>query len=147
MFRQLLVPVDFSPCSRLAVGQACAVARATGGTVTLLHVLEHPNPEGTLQAQALEVLGHLGLPARRPPQRLALPAEPDVAGTILKAAHRLRSDLILIGLHGRPEDDPAVLGSVVWQVLQGATVPVHVVPGTLMPRPPLGRWQTLVGGT
>ena len=53
MFRQVLVPVKFSVCGRLAAWHACDVVRAIGGTVTLLHVLEYSAP-GHLDLEAAE---------------------------------------------------------------------------------------------
>ena len=91
MFRQVLVPVKFSVCGRLAAWHACDVVRAIGGTVTLLHVLEYSAPghaeleTGEVQdaeaqhqearyQEALALLRQLGLYARRPPRLLIVPA-------------------------------------------------------------------------
>lgn len=84
MFRQVLVPVKFSVCGRLAARHACDVARAIGGTLTLLHVLEYSAPgppelenfEVYLahQEEALALLRQVGLYARRPPGFLIVPA-------------------------------------------------------------------------
>ena len=91
MFRQVLVPVKFSVCGRLAAWHACDVVRAIGGTVTLLHVLEHPTPrhaeleaaeaqdaearcQEARQQEALALLRQLGLYARRPPNLMIVPA-------------------------------------------------------------------------
>ena len=91
MFRQVLVPVKFSVCGRLAAWHACDVVRAIGGTVTLLHVLEHAAPgHAELEAgeaqdaearcqearhrEALALLRQLSLYARCPPNLLIVPA-------------------------------------------------------------------------
>ena len=104
MFRQVLVPVKFSVCGRLAARHACDVVRAIGGAVTLLHVLEHSKPRrhesgrhesghpeqedyGVREVQSDEArfgearyqeaqacLRQLGLYARRPPTLLIVPA-------------------------------------------------------------------------
>ena len=40
MFRRILVPVDFTPRNRRAVGTAARLAASAGAEVTLLHVIE-----------------------------------------------------------------------------------------------------------
>ena len=135
MFRQVLVPVKFSVCGRLAARHACDVVRAIGGTVTLLHVLEHseskpyqsrpyefgrPEQEdfGADEARFREAqyreaqacLRQLGLYARRPPSLLIVPAlnAPHLDGValaILDAAARTGAELIMLGLHSRDGPD------------------------------------------
>ncbi|TSA78694.1 universal stress protein, partial [Deinococcus detaillensis] len=114
MLRQMLVAVDFSVWSRDAAQHACDVARATGGKVTLLHVLEahESGPSGLEAAQTL--LRELSLLGRRPPSCLIVSAktrldgpaggvkpEHGVALAILEVADQLGSELIVIGLHGQ----------------------------------------------
>ena len=40
MYSKLLVPLDGSATAELALGHAVALARMSGGTVALLHVIE-----------------------------------------------------------------------------------------------------------
>ena len=153
MFRQVLVPVKFSVCGRLAAWHACDVVRAIGGTVTLLHVLEysapgHPEREKfevyrARQEEALALLRQVGLYARRPPGFLIVPAPnrsalngsilnepaPDgVASAILKVAAETGAELIMLGLRIRDGPVQGTLGRVVGPVLLGAGVPVQVTP-------------------
>ena len=148
MFRQVLVPVEFSASGHLAARHACEVVRAIGGTVTLLHVLEiseperrdlrKPTPENARfeearmvegqfrEAQAL--LRRLSLYARRSPVCLIVPATNGVAPVILDVAARIGAELIILGLHRQDGSGEGRLGRVVQQVLLGASVPVQVTP-------------------
>ena len=113
MFRQVLVPVSFSARDRQLARHACNAARAIGGSVTLLHVLESSAPESSVQGGALRaaqtLLEQLSLLARRPPGCLIVPAastvpgastlpEEGVASVILSVAAQIGADLIMLGL-------------------------------------------------
>ena len=165
MLRQMLVPVDFSVWSRSAARHAFDVARAIGGTVTLLHV--HANHElGPLGLETADtLLRELSLLARRPPTCLVVPATDSfqatdpggdgwrydgvppngVALTILAVADQLGAELILIGPHGQGNTEARTLGRVVQQVLLDARQPVQVVPCNTY-RPTLERWERALAG-
>ena len=73
MLRRTLVTVDFSVWSRHVAQHAFDMARAIGGTVTLLHVLEdHESRPPDLEV-AHTLLRDLSLLARRPPNCLIVP--------------------------------------------------------------------------
>lgn len=156
MLRRMLVAVDFSVWSRNAAQHALDMARAIGGTVTLLHVLEeHESGQLNLEA-AHTLLRELSLLARRPPSCLIVPvksgfngqrAEADVgrledgvALAILEVADQLSADLIVIGLHGQGSPARGTLGQVMRQVLLGACIPVQVV-SCCANRPVVNRWD------
>ena len=161
MLRQMLVPVDFSVWSRHAARHAFDVARAIGGTVTLLHVLECHESSPTDLELARTLLRQLSLLARRPPNCLIVPTISAFAGhdpgadglrdgvgvedgttpAILAVADQLGADLILMGPHGQGNTDARTLGRVVQQVLLVARLPVQVVP-CYPNRPVIDRWVT-----
>ncbi|WP_456832935.1 universal stress protein [Deinococcus sp. UYEF24] len=156
----MLVAVDFSECSRHTAGYAFELARAIGGTVTLLHVLEGQESRPPTLEAAQILLRELSLQARRPPDCLIIPAddefhqpglaadrlrgrvgpEAQVAAAILAVADGLAADLILLGSHGQENADVRVLGLVVQRVLLDARQPVQVVPCNTY-RPALDRWE------
>ncbi len=160
MLRQMLVAVDFSVWSRSAARHAFDMARAIGGTVTLLHVLEeHESDPQNLEA-ACALLRELGLLARRPPNCLIVPAmsvftghdrgadglrdgvrvEDGIALAILAVADQLDAELIVMGPHGQRNTEARTLGRVVRQVLLDARLPVQVV--SCGSRPVVNRWVT-----
>jgi nucleotide-binding universal stress UspA family protein len=161
----MLVAVDFSDCGRHTAQYAFDTARAIGGTVTLLHVLEG-QASGPLSSEAAQtLLRELSLQARRPPKCLVVPAgnefdrpglaadslrgrvgpEAQVASAILAVADGLDADLILLGPHGQGNTDSRALGQVAQHVLLNARQPVQVVPCNTH-RPTLDRWERVFAG-
>ena len=158
MLRRMLVAVDFSECGRHAARYAFELARAMGGTVTLLHVLEESGPLSSEAVQTL--LRELSLHSRRLPDCLIVPAESrfdgpgpaadslrgrvgpeaQVVSAILAVADGLDADLILLGPYGQGNTDGRALGQVTQRVLLNARQPVQVVPCNTQ-RPTLDRWE------
>lgn len=66
LFKTILVPVDFSPCSDEAFRVACQVARLSGATLLVLHVID------TSALAAFNRLGLLAVPSDAAPQRRRL---------------------------------------------------------------------------
>ena len=160
VLRRMLVAVDFSECGRHAARYAFELARAMGGTVTLLHVLEGQK-SGPMSSEAAQtLLGELSLHSRRPPKCLIVPAgnefdgpgpaadslrgrvgpEAQVVSAILAVADGLDADLILLGPYGQGNTDGRALGQVTQRVLLNARQPVQVVPCNTQ-RPTLDRWE------
>ena len=144
--KRILVPIDFSDCSRAAFEQALAMAKHLGLEIELLHVFNLPAiagagevlialPDGPYQSalawmkqqseEAMEKFvaefdtGLVPIATRVEPGR---PEE-----TILAAAHEDRFDLIVMGTHGRSGLSHLVLGSVAERVVRLAHCPVLTV--------------------
>jgi universal stress protein A len=117
---------------------ACSLARDYGAQLHVLHIAPPP----------LAVIGEFGPVPSRPPEydRDALDEElcrlqrrapkicvryqlkhGDAADEILKAAQETRSDLIVMGTHGRTALKRLVMGSVTEQVVRKAPCPVLTV--------------------
>ncbi len=62
LFKAILVPVDFSPCSKEAFRVACQMARLGGATLLVLHVID------TSTLAAFNRLGLLAVPSDAVPQ-------------------------------------------------------------------------------
>jgi nucleotide-binding universal stress UspA family protein len=129
-FKHLLVPVDFSETSKLALERAAELASRTGARVTLLHVLDMP-----------DVL----LPQAEPPATAALDEWADLleqrtshevqrvvrtgvaaAQVLALASEDPTIDLIVMGSHGRVGIRRFVLGSVAEKIVRHASLPVLV---------------------
>lgn len=145
MFKHLLVPIDGSPTSQLAVEKAIGLARAFASTVTVLYVID-PYPFAGVgadfaygQTQYLSVAraeANAALAAARQAFEdggVAVSAslvESHAAWRgILEAAEAGPADLIVMGSHGRSGIEKLVLGSVAQRVLSHAHLPVLVVRG------------------
>jgi nucleotide-binding universal stress UspA family protein len=150
-FKRILVPVDFSPCSRLALEQASVLAYSLNATIDLLHVWQPPpvvapeamigtgsNNPGLVQIakqQAETAMGDFVKRARDTGTRIeGARVEPgDPARTIVDEAERGNYDLIAMGTHGRTGLAHLLLGSVAEKVVRRSSRPVMTV---REPKPP-----------
>lgn len=144
MFRKILVPVDITPKNRSAVEVARDLAKASGGSVTLLHVIETldlPFEElrefyDRLQERATRDLEDLSRPLREADVAFrghVLYGERD--RKIVEFASREGSDLIVLDSHrveaGRAGRGMATLS---YRVAILAPCPVLLVKGAPEPR-------------
>ncbi len=139
--RDLVVPIDFSECSRVAMERAHALASRYGARVHLLHAvspLPYP-PEFGYGTQILEDLEErarrlLARAARELRGRGADVAEHLVVGPAVEAIVRLATDvdaqLVVMGTHGHSGVKQLFLGSVAARTLRVAPCPVWTCRGT-----------------
>lgn len=136
---------DFSPASRAAFSQALRLAKATSGQLTILHVLLTPASlfiTGTYITQETWDLIESDVRARATEQMDALIKEAADAGVratsefvdgglpaeeIVRAAQSNKTDILVLGTHGRTGVMKALLGSVASRVVAMATCPVLTV--------------------
>jgi nucleotide-binding universal stress UspA family protein len=139
--KSILVPLDFSPPSKKALGYAVAVARQFKAKLTLLHVVEPvatPDfassfpllmEDDDLMAAAKNELGRV-VKATRVPRDMVekiLVRFGRSFHEIADAARTRRADLIIISTHGYTGLKHAVLGSTTERVVRHAPCPVLVV--------------------
>jgi nucleotide-binding universal stress UspA family protein len=138
VYRNILVAVDGSKESDLALADAIEMALESNAKLTLVHVCTPPpgvlrsSPAGALAAAELPEYHSKVLRAavEKVPQKLpvtTLLLEGHPAREIVKAAKEFEHDLIVIGSRGRSRATAALLGSVSHEVLHEAPVPVLVV--------------------
>jgi universal stress protein A len=140
---EILVPIDFSPCSLNALRVAIGMA-APDGDLTLLHVIDEnfvddavgaglgtsDDLRGRLREQAegsfvnmLEGIDQQGVSI----EKMTVIGSPFVE--ILKIARDLDLPMIVMGVKGRSTPPEEILfGSTAERVLRGARVPVLCVP-------------------
>ena len=124
MFTRVIVPLDGSPESAVALPIARVIARVTGAGVTLLQVIadQHRRGEATsnLQRMANELAGgELSVNT--------VVREGSAAEQILDEIKRERAGLVIMRTHGRSGLSRMVLGSVTQRVLSGSAIPLLVV--------------------
>lgn len=135
-FQKILCPVDFSPPSEVALTAALSLAAHGGGRVTLLHVVEMPDPlidkseflewiTRRYDEQLQELLGRRACAQLEPE---GLRREGHATEQIHRTAAELGSELIVIGTHGRTGLQRWLLGSVAERVVRTARIPVLTVP-------------------
>jgi nucleotide-binding universal stress UspA family protein len=140
MIKNILCPVDRSPSSLQAFGYAIALARWQGARLNLLEVIEAAVPPGISRAQKDDAVPNETRTALERDLRRVLTArrasdlkveifmrKGNVVQEILAQAKASRSDLMVIGTHGRGGVRRLVLGSVAEKVLRLATFPVLTV--------------------
>jgi len=143
MFKHILVPVDGSPTSMLAVNKAIGLAKAFGSAVTALYVLD-PYPFTGIgadfaygQAQYLSAAtaeANAALEAVRETMQEAKIEVQTLIGEghavhegVVQAIEKTGADLVVMGSHGRRGLEKLMLGSVAQRVLTAVHVPVLVV--------------------
>ena len=149
LFRKMLVPVDFSPCSDEAFRIACDLARLCGASLTVLHVID------TGALAAFNRLGLLSVPSDAAAQRRRLrhyarlnvrrlmdaesAKEIPITRTIVegspfveiaKIARTGKVDLVVMGSYGGRSGsvDKIFFGSTAEKVVRTAGCPVLTVP-------------------
>ena len=141
---RLLVCLDFSPLSDRVVAEAIALARPSGASIVLLHVVRtepalttrgsgppgghrvppaHVDEVGAKVAAVAERMRAEGLEVR-PELRLA---DGEIHDAILEEIATHQASYVVIGSHGHSQVFELVIGSVTRGVLRGARVPVLVV--------------------
>ena len=136
---------DFSQASRAAFSQALRLAKATGGELTILHVLPSPASmfvaggyvtqetweliESDLRSHAGQQMDALVKEAvdtgvRATPQFAdgGIPSE-----EIVRVAEQNKTDVLVLGTHGRSGVMKMLLGSVAARVVATASCPVLTV--------------------
>ena len=129
MFQRVVVAVDFSQASFVAIRRGRAVIEP-GGEVHLVHVVSKDGKETSgdkkltreqLMKVAKTELPHDGLLVRIH----VVPGDP--ASSILEVARRVDADLVLIGSHARGALGRLLVGSVAEAVARRSEVPVLIV--------------------
>jgi nucleotide-binding universal stress UspA family protein len=148
-YTRLLCAIDFSPASLDALDYAVALAERSQSTLDVLHVIQWPwdeppapAPQDLPAEQAIalteyrryvETIAMARLAALR---RERMPAGTDFVPRlahgkpyvqILRVAGDTRTDLIVLGVHGRNVADMLAFGSTANQVVRAATCPVLTV--------------------
>jgi nucleotide-binding universal stress UspA family protein len=144
-FSRILVPVDFSPSSKLALEYALSLADRSGGKVDVLHAWEVPaylRPDLTVWAGEVSatLAEHTRSEAERSMkeflQRSGASGKANVTSRVLmgpaynvivSAADEGGFNLIAMGTHGRTGISHLVLGSVAEKVVRHAKCPVLTV--------------------
>ena len=141
-FRKILVPVDFSECSREAFRYALSLARQYKSKVILLHVIDSRSYDSIFhihmvsEEKATEMLKqhclkkYEQLLADHPTEGIEVEqrvksGHPYVE-IVCEAAHE-EVDLIVIGTHGRSGLDHILFGSVAEKVVRKAPCPTLAV--------------------
>jgi len=138
--KHILVPIDFSDCSKKALQYALPLAKEHAAVLTLLYVVppaygageyvggEYAQLEAGMREGGKKELARLAADEVRgevPANALVRLGSP--GREIIEAARSLPADLIVISTHGQTGLSHVFLGSVAEHVVQRAPCPVFVV--------------------
>lgn len=138
--REIVVPVDFSPCSKAALARASTIAEQSGATLHLLHAvppIPYPAPvefgvptavteeiEAGVRAKLGEWAAELEAAGRAVSQEIVLRPPVDA---IEEAVRTRGADLVVMGTHGHTGLKHLLLGSVAERTLRTVPCPVLAV--------------------
>lgn len=141
--KTILAPIDFSTATDAVINAASQLAKALGGRIVLLHVVQPPiltsdyglaldNFQEAItlsiehsKKRLAEITRHLQL-ENTPIQSEQIngPAIPE----ILACAQRVAADYIVMGSHGHTAIYDLIVGTTTHGILRKATCPVVIVP-------------------
>lgn len=135
--KKILVPVDFSECSRKALGYAVPLAEQFGAELTLLHVAASNPPvaqlgpadevaleEARKQLESLQARIGAAVPSH---SVLRVLRTGRLHLEIIRAAEEMGIDLIVLSTHGHRGVARVLMGSTTEKVVRYAGCPVLVV--------------------
>ena len=137
--KKILVPVDFSDCSKKALQYAIPFVRQFAAELILLHVAQRYLPSGELASLSTEFMqrelcdtGEKGLAALQQSLAADVPCKTvlrvgQAHTEIIDAARELEVDLIILSTHGRTGLAHVFLGSTAERIVRHARCPVLIV--------------------
>jgi manganese transport protein len=135
-YRNILVSLDHTDLDRQAIAHSAALARAHGAKLYLIHVEEgvtsqvYGDESSTAEIQSgqhyfhdiVDSLRSQGLEAELIVRHASTPSE-----AIVRVAHELEPDLVVMAAHGHKWWKDIVLGTTINGVRHGLTTPVLIV--------------------
>lgn len=147
MYKNILVPVDDSKTSNLAIQEAIKLAKVHKSSIRIIHVvdefifttgeieLDFSAIETAMKKTGLAILDKMEKKVREAhiPVESFLIEITDYSGRvpekIIEDSQNHHADVIVIGTHGRRGFNRLILGSVAEAVLRLATIPVLLIRG------------------
>lgn len=132
----LLVAVDFSPASGIAVEAAQQMAKRLGCKVVLVHAELPDDPQGPSRTREAHELAAQALAEELAKGGIAAEVafhEGTPADVILREAQRHDAALVVMGTSGAGGVKGWLLGSVAKEVLRKSPIPVLVTPARMRP--------------
>jgi nucleotide-binding universal stress UspA family protein len=142
MYQRILVPFDGSPTSNAGLDEAVKLAKLTGASIRIVHVLDglpfsagDAGLTGDILGMLLEAGSQILVEGKRRVQASGVPVDTFLSETfghrvcdvVAEQAKAWKADLIVIGTHGRRGMKRLFIGSDAEQILRTALVPVHLV--------------------
>jgi len=144
MYKRIVMATDGSPTAETAERIAAALAKTTGGKLTVVHAYEDPSRAQGAVSRALELAAALGVKAE------VVLSDDDPTSAVLETAEDRNADLIVVGSRGLFQQEQ-VFGSVVRKIATHAPCDVLLTRARLEPvateRPPYDRVLVATDGS
>lgn len=142
MYQRILVPFDGSPTSIAGLDEAVKLAKLTGASIRIVHVLDglpfsagDAGFTGDILGILLETGSQILLEGKQRVAPSGVPVDTFLSETfgqrvcdvVTEQAKVWNADLIVIGTHGRRGVRRLFIGSDAEQIVRSAPVPVHLV--------------------
>ncbi len=126
---KILLPIDFSPSSHLALEQATVLAQHFHAELYLVHVVSADCNVEDAKKEAAErfAVSVAGLTAKGIKATSSVEVEDDIAGGILDVIERERIDMVVISTHGTTGWHPLVFGSIAEKLIRLVHVPLTLI--------------------
>lgn len=123
---KILLPIDFSPSSHMAIEQATVLAQHFHAELVLVHVAdENCDVEATKKvAEANFATSVAALAAKGIKADSFVVSDADIAGAILEVGEKEHADMLIVSTHGTTGWHPLVFGSIAEKLVKLAHVPV-----------------------
>jgi nucleotide-binding universal stress UspA family protein len=123
---KILLPIDFSPSSHIALERATELAQYFHADLLLAHVIQEGvnSEEAQKEAKAMLDKSVAGLSAKGIKAKAIVEVDEDIASRLIDVAEDEKIDLIVISSHGTTGWHPIVFGSIAEKILRLAHIPV-----------------------
>jgi len=142
MYKRILVPFDGSPTSNAGLDEAVKLAKLTGASIRVVHVLDglpfsagDAGFTGDILGILLETGSQILVEGKQRVEASGVPVDTFLSETfgqrvcdvVAEQAKVWNADLIVIGTHGRRGVKRLLIGSDAEQIVRSAPVPVQLV--------------------
>ena len=126
---KILVPIDFSPSSHIALEQATELAQTFHAELYLVHIVSTEGNVEEAKKEAAErfAVSVKGLMAKGVKATASVDVEDDTAGGILDAIERENADMVVVSTHGTTGWHPLVFGSIAEKLIRLVHAPVVLI--------------------
>ena len=151
-FKKVLIALDYDPTAQKVAEAGFSMAKSMNAEITLLHVISDPVYYSSVEySPIMGLTDSMGIDPLKfdSAERLqevsqhfldkikrhldddtiqTMVIEGDFAGSILKTAKDLHTDVIVLGSHSRKWLENIVMGSVTADILRQTSIPLFIVP-------------------
>jgi nucleotide-binding universal stress UspA family protein len=130
MFERIMIPTDGSKCSLKAEDVAITIAQKFESTLVAVHVIDEKliNPFEVLEEEGNKILDEAAEKGRKQSvevEKVLIVGSP--THDMAKIVEKTRSDLLVIGTHGKTGLYKILMGSVAESALKSVKIPVLLV--------------------